>query len=96
MEEKDHGSGELRVDSDERVTRLFRCSCGTPVYKKNLTNNTYEIPTRDRGQLCPTIIDSGEKCIIKCPNPACDLSHIVLTIKENITAVDKTKEEGVE
>ena len=38
------------------VTRLQRCSCGTPIYKKDLTNDIYEIMTRNGGSQKTTSI----------------------------------------
>ena len=91
-ENKDYHPGKLIRGSDGRVTRLFRCECGTPVYKKDLTNGTYEFLTKqDRGQTRMLIVKTGDRCDIKCPNPQCSLTHIILDYREGISTVDDFK-----
>lgn len=80
------GPGKLTQLGNGHVVRLHRCDCGTAVYKKDLTDNTYAVLNRDRRY---TIIDAGDQCKIKCPNPTCYLWHVVLTVRVNISIVDK-------
>ena len=78
--------------NDGRVMRLFRCECGTPVYKKDLTNGTYEFMTRqDRGMDRVVVVEAGNKCKISCPNPKCELSHIVLDIRERMYVTENVE-----
>ncbi len=84
-EKKEYAPIKLIKESDGRVTRLFRCECGTPVYKKDLTNGKYEfIAKPDKGQNRTIVVKTGGKCEIKCPNPECNRSHIILDFEENI------------
>lgn len=83
---------DLIKHSDGRITRLFRCECGTPVYKKDLANGTYEFMVRpDRGINRVITVKTGDKCEISCPNPKCPLSHIVLDLKEWVSMVEDFK-----
>lgn len=78
--------------SDGRVIRLFRCECGTPVYKKDLANGTYEFMARpDRGVNRMITVKTEGKCEISCPNPQCSISHIVLDFKEGVSMVESFK-----
>jgi len=76
--DKEYKFGQLRKGGDGRVTRLFHCPCGTPVYRKDVTNHIIEIASKDRNQVIITKIKIEGKCEIKCPNQACDLWHIIV------------------
>jgi len=74
---------ELIKHPDGRVTRLSRCECGEPLYKKDLTNDKYEILKKNRNSRVQTLVfETNGYCKINCPE--CSLSHIILDVKENI------------
>ncbi len=75
--------------ADGRVTRLGRCTCGTPLYRKDLTNNRFEFLRRDRRKTSALVIETGDKCKIHCPN--CELSHTILHIRETVTGKEKVR-----
>ena len=90
--EKEYHPGYLIRGADGRVTRLFRCECGTPVYRKDLTNDRYEIemrPAKSERRLLN--FRSKDSCEMKCPNPECKLTHLILDVKEKISTVENFK-----
>jgi hypothetical protein len=99
MQDRTPGPGKLTKLSNGHVVRLHRCDCGTPIYKKDLTDNTYAIQSKDRAQNRDTLIEAEGVIRIKCSNPACDLWHIIASVRENISIVEKfdvEPEEGVQ
>ncbi len=78
---------ELIKGSDGRVTRVFICACGTPLYRKDLTNDRYEFMKKHNGRTEITVVETGNMCKIYCFN--CNLSHIVYSVREDIRSADK-------
>ena len=68
---------------DGSIERLFRCSCGTPVYKKEMRSGKYEFLLKPHKGQPRTLKIESDKCKLACPNPDCTLSHIVVNIHGN-------------
>ena len=92
---------QLIVHGDGSVWRTAICSCGTTIYKKNLTSNEIEfLVKRDRQgfYLNQVVYPLGNPSVIKIICPNCKSGHIVCHISENITVGEScnTKSDPVE